>query len=63
MVRPDQELLSLKVGAHDKTSPDIGQALPVGCRVCLCGQNVAPAVVADRENALDRLLPKEGAAD
>jgi len=62
MVRPDQELLSLEVGAEKKTSPDHGQAFSVGRGVVLLGWDEAPAVVTDREDALVRLLLQEGTA-
>jgi len=52
MVRPDQKLLYLEVGAEEKTRPDHGYAFSVGCRVVFFRQDEAPAVVADRENAL-----------
>jgi len=63
MVRPDPELLSLEVGAEKKTGPDHGQAFSVGRGVVLLGWDEAPAVVADWEDALVRLLLQEGTAD
>jgi len=63
MVLPDQELLSLHVKAEEDTGPDHVQAFSVGRRVVLLGRDEAPAVVADRENALVRLLSQKGTAD
>ena len=63
MVNPDQELLSLEVGAEKKTGPDHGQAFSVGRGVVLLGWNEAPAVVAGWEDALVRLLLQEGTGD
>jgi len=63
MVRPDQEVWTLEVGAEKKTGPDHGQAFSVGRGVVLLGWDEAPAVVADRDDALVRLLLQEGTAD
>jgi len=63
MFRSDQELLSHEVGAEKKTGPDHGQAFSVGLRVVFLGRDEAPAVLADRENALVRFLLQEGSAD
>jgi len=63
MVRPDQELLSLEVWAEKKTCPDHGQAFSVGRGISFLGRDEAPAVVADREDALVWLLLQEGTAD
>ena len=63
MVRPDQELLSLEVGAEKKTGPDHGQVFSVGRGVLFLGWDEAPAVLADWEVALVLLLLQEGTAD
>jgi len=63
MVRPEEELLSLEVWAEKKTCPDHGQAFSVRRGVVLLGRDEAPAVVADREDALVRLVLQEGTAD
>ena len=63
MVRPDQELLSLEVGAEKKSGPDQGQAFSVGRGVVLLGCDEAAAVVADWEDPLVRLLLQEGTSD
>jgi len=62
MVRPDQELWSLEVGAKKKTGPDHGQAFSVGRGIGLLGWDEAPAVVADWEDARVLLLLQEGTA-
>jgi len=63
MVRPDQELLTPEVGVEKKAGPDHGQAFAVGRGVILLVQNEAPAIVADREDDLVRLLLQEGTAN
>ena len=63
MVRPDQELLSLEVGAQKKTGLYHGQEFSVGRGVVLLGWDEASAVVADWEDALVWLLLQEGTAD
>ena len=63
MVRPDQELLTLEVGAETKRGPDHGQAFSVGRGVVFLDWDEAPAVVADWEDALVQLSLQEGTAD
>jgi len=63
MVCSTPKLLSLEVGAKEKTCPDHGQAFSVGLRVVFPGRDESPAVTADREDALVQLLQQESTAD
>jgi len=63
MIRPDQELLSLEVGAGEITGPDHGYAHSDGFRLVFHVRDETRAQVADREDAFVQVLLQKSTTD